>query len=157
MANRFTLFLVVLAVLFVALSCNQDEEAYYKFLPIPQNEWTKHHDITFLLDSSANIATSRYTISLELVHNISYPYKNLYLLVDYTLQDSILLQDTVECVLVDGAGRWEGSGNGATRQLSVPYKTNFRIDTALHNEIVIRHAMQDLNLKGIEKIGLKVY
>lgn len=37
------------------------------------------------------------------------------------------------------------------------YKTNLRIDTTLHNEINIRHAMKDLKLKGIEKIGLKVY
>jgi hypothetical protein len=37
------------------------------------------------------------------------------------------------------------------------YKTNQKIDTALHNEVIIRHAMQDLKLKGIEKIGLKIY
>ncbi len=156
MINRFIRSLLGAALLFIALSCNRGE-VYYKFSPIPKNEWSKHHEVTFLIDSSSNIADKNYRLSLELVHNISYQYKNLFLLIDHTLQDSILWQDTVECVLVDGAGRWQGSGNGATRQLSVPFSTTFRIDTALHNEINIRHAMQDLQLKGIEKIGLRIY
>ncbi len=81
----------------------------------------------------------------------------MFVYIDHSLQDSISKRDTLECVLIDDFGKWYGSGNGATRQLSVVYKTNQKIDTALHNEICIRHAMQKLNLKGIEKIGLKIY
>ena len=145
------------AVLFLCLaSCNQNE-AYYKFISIPQNEWNRQDEICFLMDSSSFIPNHKYAISLEITHNINYPYKNLFLYLNHTLQDSILLQDTIECILVDELGNWQGSGNGATRNLSVLYKTNLKLDTTLHNEICIRHAMQDLKLKGIERIGLKVY
>ena len=136
-------------------SCN-GKEVYYKFESIPSNEWGRGQKITFLLDSTSISSNGNYDVSIEITHNIGYQYKNLFLFLDYT-QDSTLVHDTVQCLLVDNIGRWIGSGNGATRQLSVPYKTNFRIDTALHNEISIRHAMQSLNLKGIEKIGLKIY
>ena len=136
-------------------SCNGGE-VYYKFKPIPNHQWVRGQEIIFLLDSASISSNVNYNVSIEITHNIGYQYKNLFLLLDYT-QDSTVVHDTVQCLLVDNHGRWIGSGNGATRQLSVPYKTNFRIDTALHNEISIRHAMQSLNLKGIEKIGLRIY
>lgn len=137
-------------------SCNQNE-IYYEFASIPQNEWNKQDEICFVLDSSSFNPKQNYAVSIEITHNISYPYKNLFLYLDHTHQDSILSQDTIESLLVDDFGKWQGSGNGATRQLSVLYKTNFKLDTSSHDEVCIRHAMQDLRLKGIEKIGLKVY
>ena len=81
----------------------------------------------------------------------------MYLYIEHTLQDSMSKRDTVECVLIDDFGRWQGGGNGATRQLSVLYKTNLMLDATLHNKIDIYHAMQDSELKGIERVGLKVY
>lgn len=138
------------------VSCNQGE-VYYEFRFIPQNEWSKNQEVYFSLDSAAINPHHNYAISIEITHNISYSYKNLFLYIDHTLQDSLSVRDTLECVLVDDLGKWLGSGNGATRQLSLLYKTNQNIDTTLHNEITIRHAMQDLQLKGIEKIGLKLY
>ncbi len=146
----------IVAVLLCVVSCSHGE-TYYKFASIPSNEWNKNHEICFSLDSSSINPSHSYAISLEITHSISYPYKNLFIYVDHSLQDSIRVRDTLECFVVDDFGKWYGSGNGATRQLSVLYKFNQKIDTALHNEICIRHAMQNLNLKGIEKIGLKVY
>ena len=153
--TRFIQHFIGIVILCCMASCNKGE-VYYKFEPIPNNEWGREQKLTFLLDSASISSNKNYDVSIEITHNIGYQYKNLFLLLDYT-QDSTLVRDTVHCLLVDNLGRWIGSGNGPTRQLSVPYKTNFRIDTALHNEISIRHAMQSLNLKGIEKIGLRIY
>ena len=156
MPNSFIRYLIGLAILVCMVACNQGE-AYYKFSPIPKNEWGKNQEICFLLDSSSFIANRNYAISVELTHNVGYQYNNLFLVLEHTLQDSIPTRDTMEFVLVDDFGKWLGAGNGPTRQLSQLYKTNIKIDTALHNEITIRHAMQNLKLKGIEKIGLKIY
>ena len=156
MINSFIRYFFGVVIFVSMISCNQSE-AYYKFGYIPHNEWNKSQEICFSLDSSSINPQQNYSISLEITHNISYSYKNLFLYVDHTIQDRITLRDTLECILVDDFGKWLGSGNGASRQLSVLFKTNFKIDTTLHNEICIRHAMQDLKLKGIEKIGLKVY
>ncbi len=157
MPNSLIRYLIGLAILFCMLvSCNQGE-VYYKFSPIPKNEWGKNQEICFLLDSTSFIANKNYAISVELTHNVGYQYKNLFLVLEHTLQDSIPARDTIEFVLVDDHGKWLGAGNGPTRQLSQLYKANMKIDTALHNEITIRHAMQNLKLKGIEKIGLKIY
>lgn len=156
MSNSFIRYFIGIVVLGCMLSCNQGE-AYYQFRQIPQNKWSKNHELSFTLDSVSLNPQQNYAISIELSHNISYTYKNLFLYINHTLQDSVSVKDTLECMLVDDYGKWLGYGNGATRQLSVVYQTNQKIDTALHNEIIIRHAMQDIHLKGIEKIGLKVY
>lgn len=156
MANSFIRYFIGIAILCCMVSCNKGE-VYYKFKPIPNIEWDKQQEVCFLLDSLLATPSDNYAISVEISHNINYQYKNLSLLLEQSVGDSILLKDTVECILVDDRGRWVGSGNGATRQLSIQYKTNFKIDTALHNEICVRHTMQDLQLKGIEKIGLRIY
>ena len=156
MINSFFRYCISVVFFLCLASCNQNE-AYFKFISIPQNNWNKQEEVCFLMDSSSFIPNHKYAISLEITHNINYPYKNLFLYLNHTLDDKILSQDTIECNLVDELGKWQGSGNGATRNLSVLYKTNLILDTTLHNEICIRHAMQDQNLKGIERIGLKVY
>lgn len=158
MINSFIRFCIGFSILSCMGSCNNGE-VYHRFSAIPNNEWNKNQEICFSLELDSLLISfdSNYTITLEILHNITYQYKNLFLLLDYTVQDSITQQDTIVCVLADGNSKWKGSGNGATRQLSVPYKTNIKIDTALHNKLCIRHAMQDLKLKGIEKIGVKVY
>ena len=156
MISKFIRCFIGLVLFGCVVSCSQGE-AYYQFRPIPQHEWSKSQEVFFSLDSIAINPQHNYALTIEITHNISYSYKNLFLYIDHTLQDSISVRDTLECLLVDDLGKWFGSGNGATRQLSLLYKTNQKIDTALHNEISIRHAMQDLKLKGIEKIGLKIY
>ena len=156
MPNSFIRYLIGLTILVCIASCNRGE-VYYKFLPIHKNEWSKNQEICFLLDSLSITVNKNYAISVELSHNTTYQYKNLFLILEHTLQDSIPSNDTIEIVLMDDFGKWRGTGNGPIRQLSHLYKSSIKIDTALHNEITVRHAMQDLKLKGIEKIGLKIY
>lgn len=153
--TRLIRYFIGLAFFGCVLSCSQ-AEVYYKFKPIPNHKWDKQQEIDFVLDSMSVDTSKNFTLSIEISHNITYPYKNLLLLLEHSANDSIMLKDTIACVLVDSSGRWIGSGNGATRQLSLPYTSNIKIDPALHNIISVRHAMQDLHLKGIEKIGLKV-
>ena len=156
MTNNQSLYLVGI-ILFVLLTSCKPNEVYYKFEPIPQSNWNKNNVICFDIDSVPVNVNSRYYVSIEIAHNLNYPYKNLWLSINYLEQDSVLWEESLECFLSDDSGKWLGSGNGPTRQLSVLYKTNFVLDTAKHSRICIRHAMQDVHLNGIEKIGVKVY
>ena len=137
-------------------SCNENDE-YSKYLFISQNRWALNDPLCFELDSVSFDINHRYDVSIEITHNVKYAYENLWLYIDQTLEDSILSRDTIECKLVNDAGRWIGTGNGATRQFSYKYKTNLKLDTVKQYKVCISHAMNDLQLKGIERIGLKVY
>jgi gliding motility-associated lipoprotein GldH len=88
---------------------------------------------------------------------VSYEYETLWLFIDQTLQDSIGVRDTIECLLTDKNGKWLGRGNGPLRHISFSYKKDIALDTAKQSQFCIVHAMQDLQLKGVEKIGLKIY
>lgn len=134
---------------------------YYRFASFSHNEWERDEGVCFIIDSLPNRLREQNTVFIEITHNINYRYQTLFLDIQYGLADStVLFRDTLECELIDSNGFWEGSGNGPTRQFSQLFRSNLPIilysDTALHNEICIRHAMQDYQLKGIERIGIKI-
>ena len=137
-------------------SCNKNE-VYYKFIPISQSKWDKSNKVCFNVDSINMNPGKIYNIDIELSHNLSYEYETLWLYIDQTLQDSISVRDTLECLLTDKNGKWLGRGNGPLRHISFSYKKEIALDTEKQSQICIVHAMQDLQLKGVEKIGLKIY
>lgn len=155
MTSKLAHYCFGVLVILCLWSCKQ-QEVYYKFEPISQNQWDKGSELCFDLDSVTINPLQTYTINVEISHNIIYAYRTLWLYLDQTLQDNIIVRDTVECLLSNENGSWLGSGNGATRQLSFLYKTDISVDTTFQNQICISHGMQDLQLKGIEKIGLKI-
>ena len=144
-------------LLLVYLASCTSNEVYYEFESMPQNKWSKDHTVCFALDSISEKKRPGYNLSIEIAHNLDYPYKNLWLSVYHMREDTILSSDTLDVLLTDNAGKWLGSGNGPTRQLSVLVKTGFALDTALHHQICVRHTMRDVQLKGVEKIGLRIY
>ena len=157
MRNNLNQYCIGLLFIVCLWSCDQ-QEVYYEFVSISQSQWSKsNNDACFVLDS-VNINPSRkYNINVEITHNVNYEYETLWLNVKQLHQDSIIVSDTLECILINQYGKWLGSGNGPTRQVTISYKTNILLDTTKQNQVCIRHAMDNLQLKGIEKIGLKIY
>lgn len=156
MINNITLYVIGVLVFIGLLSCRQNE-VYYEFATIPQHQWYESSEICFEVDSIQIDPSRKYNINLEISHNVQYAYKTLWLLIDHNLQDTIITRDTLECLLTDEMGKWKGSGNGPVRQISLQYKSEINLDTTKHKQICVRHAMQDFQLKGIERIGLKIY
>lgn len=156
MRNKFIKYFFFFLLATCLYSCKQNE-IYYKFEPILHNEWSKNKEICFELDSLNVNRIDKYNINIELSHNVNYAYQSLWLYIDQTLQDSISVRDTLECILTDENGVWLGSGNGPLRHISFSYKTDLALDTAIQSKVCISHAMQDVKLKGVEKIGLKIY
>ncbi|MDD2474643.1 MAG: gliding motility lipoprotein GldH [Dysgonamonadaceae bacterium] len=156
MISNFIRYSLIILFSVCLLSCKQNEE-YYKYIFISQNIWPLDDALCFEFDSVSFDINHRYEVSFEITHNVKYAYENLWLYIDQTLDDSILSRDTIECKLVNDAGRWIGSGNGATRHVSYKYKTNLKLDSVKQYKVCINHAMQDIQLKGVERIGLKLY
>lgn len=156
MINKNARFFILIIMSFVLIACNQNE-AYYKYASIPHNEWSKDEKICFVLDSVKFNSQLTYDISIEITHNVNYEYENLWLYIDQKLNDTVSVRDTLECLLADNNGKWKGRGNGPTRQFSILYKSNYRLDTNKRNQVYIHQAMQEPILKGIERIGLKIY
>lgn len=157
MRNNLTQYLIgILTVVFLC-TCTQNE-VYCKFVSIHQNKWSKDNQVCFEIDSLLLNPKRSYNVDIEITHNINYAYKSLWLYINHTYQDTIVVgSDTLELMLSNDIGQWKGRGNGSTRHLSVIYKTDLKLDTIKHAKVHISHAMQDFQLKGIEKVGLEIY
>jgi len=65
-------------------------------------------------------------ISLMVRHADTYPYNNLFLFVNSTYPDGKVTTDTMEVILANNKGEWQGSGVGDIYDLKVPIKKNVR-------------------------------
>jgi len=154
MNSKAYFFLTCLSVIF--LSCNENNE-YYAFKHLSSGQWPRDSVICIQFDSLRLNPSDIYQADIVIMHNKSYPYQDLWLLIGNNLQDTILQYDTLKCKVCDRYGKWLSSGGGGMHQLSVPCKKNIRAkDSVTHYRFYIRHFMKEDPLVGIERIGVKI-
>lgn len=140
----------------ILLSCNKNEE-YYAFKHLTGGRWPRDSVICIQFDSLRLNPFDSYQVDIEIMHNKSYPFQDLWLLIGNNLQDSILQYDTLKCRVCDQYGKWLSSGGGGMHQLSVSYKKNIRAKDSVNTyRFLIRQFMKDDPLLGIERVGVKI-
>lgn len=131
-------------------ACSSGHNDYSNFTDLPADGWAYGDAVTFMPDSADSVA--RGTLSIELRHNNSYPYSNLWLEICYK-SDGLLHRDTVNLTLADVYGRWHGQGFGASYQFSRPFNTS--VTLVRGDSVTVCHIMRVDTLRGIEQIGIK--
>lgn len=134
----------------LCFSCGNDT-VYNKFQPVRDKVWDKRSEYYFkfeIKDSSIP-----YNILLQIRNNDMYGYQNLWLLCEQLQPDSISVKDTIECMLADDFGKWNGNGITLFQSRFTLHDHYIFPDTGQYT-ISIRHGMRDDSLKGIEDIGL---
>lgn len=129
------------------------EELYYHFHSFEGSVW--HKDTLVCFETSVTDTTSIYDVDIEIINDNSYPYKNLWLFVDYELPSGAMRSDTVECVLADDFGKWYGKGL-SRYELAVTYDSNVKFARSGVYKYRIRQAMRDDELPGISDVGLRI-
>jgi gliding motility-associated lipoprotein GldH len=152
-SNVFYSIVLLFVILFSA--CNRGE-VFYRFHHIPQGNWQMNDIVVFSMDSSDFRQDIKHLITIEISANNTYPYRDLWLIVEHNLTDSLFRRDSIHTFLVVEFGKRLGSGVGGLRQLSIPFTETILLDTAMVYEMRIRHGMRDNPLRGIEKVGVKV-
>ncbi|WP_159461381.1 gliding motility lipoprotein GldH [Dysgonomonas massiliensis] len=153
----------IILISFLALgfiSCSQ-KEIYYQYEELKNGKWNQTTECVFYVDSASYDSLQSYDILLEVVHNNSYKYQNLW--IGYTLEldaDSIYTnKQEKEYIIADSEGKWYGSGFGSSYQISMPLLKNVYFDKGnvrKNHRIRISHRMTDNPLIGIEKVGIKI-
>ena len=153
----------IILISFLALgfiSCSQ-KEVYYQYEELKNGKWNQTTECVFYIDSASYDSLQSYDILLEVVHNNSYKYQNLW--IGYTLEldaDSIYTnKQEKEYIIADSEGKWYGSGFGSSYQISMPLLKNVYFDKGnvrKNHRIRISHRMTDNPLIGIEKVGIKI-
>lgn len=139
-------FASVVAMALTLVSCGTGPGEFSRWHQLPDEGWPYGDTVRFLADTSATTATLG-TLSVAVNHSNDYPYSNLWLEVTTSRT-----RDTVEIVLADVYGKWQGHGFGPSYQLE--REIGLRIQDP-GKPVSIRHIMRLDTLTGIEKIGVK--
>lgn len=124
-------------------------------MDIPNYNWNKTDTLCFKIDSALIDTNNIYDISFELKHNVQYPYQNIWLKVVDDLSDSTEFR-SLQYIIADDYGAWQGAGFGSVYQISLTYKNGIAFSTPRQRELKVIHKMRDDLLPGIESFGLKI-
>ncbi|MBQ7210616.1 MAG: gliding motility lipoprotein GldH [Paludibacteraceae bacterium] len=142
-------------ILFCSVACIfiacDSETLYSGSVSLPLSGWHADSALNFNFAVSDTISPCNVIISVR--HTNNYPYQNMWLIVDNSLQNKV---DTIEFYLADQRGVWLGSGNSRLREMPILFLENYQFaDTAMQH-ISIRHAMRDTLLRGVSDIGVRI-
>ncbi|MBA3683451.1 MAG: gliding motility lipoprotein GldH [Bacteroidetes bacterium] len=141
------------AMIFLVSACNSDV-VYSKYQKFEENEWYSKDKAVFDLDITDTVTYN--DISLMVRHADAYPYSNLFLFVTTTYPDGKILTDTMEVILSDAKGKWQGSGAGDIFDFKVPVKKNIRFPKAGKYQFSFVHGMRVDPLPLIMDFGFEI-
>lgn len=144
-------FLAVLALLLC--SCNKNV-VYSEYQSFKENLWPENEKAIF--DVEINDAQNLHNISIMVRHADSYPFSNLYLFVTSTYPDGKVLTDTMEIMLANNKGEWQGAGAGDIFDLKVPVKKNVRFPLTGKYKFEFIHGMRVDPLPLIMDLGFEI-
>lgn len=152
--NKFIIKTLVVSLLTVFMyGCNKNV-VYSKYHTFKENEWHAKDKVTFDLDISDTQTLNN--INLMVRHADSYPYSNLFLFVTTKYPDGKILTDTMEVVLANQKGEWQGSGAGDIYDFKVPVKKNVKFPLAGKYQFIFEQGMRVDPLPLIMDFGFEI-
>jgi gliding motility-associated lipoprotein GldH len=132
------------------LGCGGNFE-YQKAYQIQDNSWNYQDTLNF----NFNIEdTSRiYNLFLEIEHQNTYSYQNLYTQIHTKFPGGERLTETLSLELADKTGTWMGKCSGTTCKLLIPIQQNAFFNASGDYEITLEQYMRKNPIEGINAIS----
>ncbi len=144
-------FLFLVLIFFSA--CNRNV-VYSKYHTFKNNVWPASEKAVF--DVMIKDTLSLNNISLMIRHADDYPYSNIFLFVTSSYPDGRVISDTMEVMLANNKGEWQGSGAGDIFDLKVPVKRNIRFPRSGNYQFQFAQGMRVDMLPLIMDFGLEI-
>lgn len=151
----FTRWATMIAIVASIMACNISDSRINQFHSLPENQWIVGEPVLFLNMPFDSVMAPSDSLTIYLRHLNNYPYRNLWLFIDYISNDNSVYTDTVEFVLADIYGKWQSKGFGALYEYSAhiaPSKTNIRDVKG----ISVWHGMRCDTLVGVSELGISL-
>ena len=131
-------------IIFFAMSCKNDQkEEYYHIFE--NKEWNTDSIVRF---EAENIDTSStYDLYAMIRHTTNYRFQNLYLFTE--IQGK---KDTLEIILSEKNGKWNGRGFGDVKELKIKIANNTSFSQGLMDDISFEQAMRYQDLEKINEL-----
>ncbi len=143
--------MVVVAVFL--FSCNS-QIVYSKYQTFKNGEWESKNKAVFDLEITDTQTLNN--ISLMVRHGDEYPYSNLFLFVSTHYPDGKILTDTMEVMMANEKGEWQGGGVGNLYDFKVPIKKNVRFPLAGKYKFTFEQGMRVNPLPMVMDFGFEI-
>ncbi len=141
------------ALMIMMVSCNKNI-VYSEYRKFKDYEWFAKDKAVFEVEIKDTQSLNN--ISLMIRHADSYPFNNIFLFVTTKYPDGKVLTDTMEVVLANKKGEWQGSGVGDIFDFKVPVKKNVRFAQAGKYEFSFEQGMRTDPLPLIMDFGIEI-
>ena len=149
--HRVGLFLPVIFMFFA--SCDSGT-IYDNNKSLPDDVWKSGKIIRFDVDLEDTVSVCKFYLNVR--HNTSYRYANLFLFINTTFPDGEEARDTVEIILADPSGKWLGKGISNIRDNQVLLRRGLRFPRKGTYVFEFEQAMREPELEGILDIGMRI-
>ena len=113
--------------------------------------WDDIQRFTFEIDDT----TSYHDILIQLRHTTDYPMSNLYIFVNITGPSGQSLRDTINYILAEPDGQWNGKGVGKLRELRYMYRHKTIFPEHGNYMISLEQAMREPRLP-VSDLGVRI-
>ncbi|MES2515705.1 MAG: gliding motility lipoprotein GldH [Bacteroidota bacterium] len=103
------------------MSCNKNV-VFSEYTKIPEEGWKTENKLSYTVDITDN--KPYHNVFLTVRHADSYPFSNLFVFLTTTYPDGKKSVDTLECILANKKGEWQGDGAGDLWDNKIPLKQN---------------------------------
>jgi len=136
------------------LSACDRKRVYDTYREFPDATWEADSVQTF--DVAVFDTKQNHNLYFNIRNDRDYPFSNLWLFVTIDQPGGTRLTDTVEVVLADPAGKWQGKGFAGVYDHRILYRHNIYFPVAGEYRFSLRHGMRTTRLKGITDVGIRV-
>ena len=117
---------------------------------IKNTSWHTDSLVVFEFDITDTI--SNYLAEINIRHTIDYSFQNLFVFIYTKMPNEQNIIDTVECILADKKGKWNGKGMGDILNFTKPYKKLISFKIGGKCKIEIEQAMRYGELSAIKSL-----
>ena len=121
---------------------------------IQEGMWSADSPIEFEWHVTDTVQS--YDFFIDMRHDQSYPFSNIYIFVDFTFPNGKSLRDTVACTLADGRGKWLGTGFGNIVDHRIAFREKTQFPSLGDYGIRITHGMRENPLSGMLDVGFRL-
>ena len=117
---------------------------------IENTSW--HTDSLAIFEFDVTDTISTYLAEINIRHTIDYSFQNLFVFIHTKKPNGQTILDTVECILADKKGKWNGKGMGDILNFTKPYKKLISFKIGGKCKIEIEQAMRYGELSAIKSL-----
>ena len=152
MMGRVWISLGIICFLFLT-SCD-GESVFAGSEAISTGGWEAGESVKF--EWQVKDTLTQHDFFIDLRHDQSYPFSNIYLFVDFTFPNGKNLRDTISCNLADERGVWLGTGFGNLVDHRIGFRKSTSFPVAGDYSIEVAHGMRETPLRGMRDVGFRL-